>query len=303
MTRTELIGRRRFLQASGAFGALFAASPAVAQSPRRTILEMARAAEKLTGVDVIDVHAHLDNTPPNRIWPQNAEDLLQDMDRCGIGCAVFSHLGGLFALTPQALQAANDRSAEAARKYPRRLRSYMVFHPHLLETSKQQMQRILEPGSPFVGLKLHGAFHQYPANGPQYQPAFQFAHDHGLPVLFHVAGISEDYSSSIGRLVDQYSGMNLILAHLGPKEELLPPLMKGRSNVFVDTCLSTGRHRQIERIVRRIGVEKVLFATDAAFNSCVAGFAKVAFADLPEDEKRLVFGGNARRLFRNLLPS
>jgi predicted TIM-barrel fold metal-dependent hydrolase len=70
----------------------------------------------------------------------------------------------------------------------------------------------------------------------------------------------------------------------------------------VDTCLSTGRYRQVERVVKAIGVERVVFATDAAFNSAVAGFAKVAMADLPDDEKRLVLAGNARRIFGSRLP-
>lgn len=299
---SDLVSRRRFLHASGSLGACLSASGGKAQAPRRTILQMAKAAEKLEGVDIVDVHAHIRDTPPGRIWPQDPESLLEDMDRCGMGLAVFSHMGAIEALTGPDLKAAHDDSTRAVRRHPGRLRGYLVFHPHQLETSVAEMQRALERDSPFVGFKLHGAFHHYPADGASYRPVFRFAQEHRLPVLFHVAAMGRDWNETIGRLADEFSGMNLILAHWGPGEEILPLLMKGRSNLYVDTCLSTGRHRQVERIVKSIGVEKVLFATDAAFNSAVAGFAKVAFADLPEDEKRLVFGGNARRIFGKLLP-
>jgi len=302
MTDCNLIHRRRFLREAGSLGALFAASSNLAQAPRKTILEMARAADKLEGVDIVDVHGHIHYAAANLIRPQDSASLLEDMDRCGGRVAIVSHLAALDALTPDDLVAATEDTARAVRKHPTRLRGYIVFHPHQLETSRTLMQRLLDPDSSFAGFKLHGAFHRYPAEGPNYKPAFAFANDYKLAVLFHVGGIGRDWSYSIGHLADTYPGMNMILAHLAPGEEALPALMKGRRNLFVDTCLTTARHRQIERLVAKIGAEKVLFATDAAFNSCVAGYSKIAFADLPDAEKRLVFGANARRVFGNRIP-
>ncbi len=295
--------RRRFLRNSSAVGAILTSAPLAAQAPRKTILEMARAAERLDGVDIVDAHAHIGDTPADAIWPQQPGELLEDLDRCGIGIAIFSHVGAIFALTPESLVGAHDSSARAVREHPRRLRAYMVFHPHQLETSMKQVKRIIEPGSPFIGLKLHGALHQYPADGPNFRPAFEFARQHRLPVLYHAAGIGDDWPKGVARLADEFTEVPIVLAHFGPGEELLPTLMKGRGNLYIDTCLSTGRFRQVERVVRSIGVEKVLFATDAAFNSAVAGFAKVAMADLPESEKKMVLGGNARRIFGKALPA
>jgi predicted TIM-barrel fold metal-dependent hydrolase len=54
-----------------------------------------------------------------------------------------------------------------------------------LKTSVAEMQRILEPKSPFVGFKLHGGIDQYPADGVNYQPLFEFANEHRLRVLYH----------------------------------------------------------------------------------------------------------------------
>ncbi len=300
---SELLDRRRFLSTAGTAGALASGFPGFAQAGRRTILEMARAAERIEGIDIVDVHAHIHYPAEEAIFPQDPAALVADMTRCGVQAAVFSHMAALGALSPGELTAAADDSAKAVRIYPSRLRSYLVFHPHQLETSKALRQRILEAGSPFVGFKLHGAFHSYPADGPNYVPAFEFAHQHKLPVLFHVGGGGRDWSYAIPRLAETYPGMSLILAHLAPGEEQLPALMKGRPNIFVDTCLTTGRHRQIERIVDKVGADRVLFATDAAFNSFVAGFGKLAFADLAEDQKKLIFGGNARRIFGAHLPA
>ena len=258
---------------------------------------MVRQERRPEGVDIIDVHAHLQETPSDFIWPRGAGALLEDMDRCGVGVAIFSHLGALEALTPDALEAGDQESAAAVSAHRSRLRSYLVFQPHQVDISIRRMQRIVESDSPFVGFKLHGAFHHYPADGPNYRPAFQFAHEHKLPVLFHVGGIGRDWDGGVAGVADEFSGMNLILAHFGPPEDILPKLIKGRPNIFIDTSLTTGRHLQIERVVRAVGAEKVLFATDATFNSLAGGFSKLAFADLPEEEKKMIFGRNARSLF------
>src|SRR2546422_5598850 len=57
--------------------------------------------------------------------------------------------------------------------------------------------RSLEPDSPFVGFKVHGGIDQYPADGPNYQPVFEFANEHGLPVLYHQWGGLERVASTI----------------------------------------------------------------------------------------------------------
>jgi predicted TIM-barrel fold metal-dependent hydrolase len=289
----KLLDRRTFLQAAGASAALAASG--------KTIVETARAAEKLEGLDIIDVHGHISEAPPKAIWPQGPEELLEEMDRCGVKHSVFSHLGAIEASEADDFLAGLETSAQTVRKYPSRFRSYLVLHPHLFEISHSQLPRLLDPDSPFVGFKLHGAFHQYPADGPKYKAAFEFAHQHSLPVLFHVAGTGRDWES-IGAIADEYPRMNLILAHMGPGEDALPTLLKERPNLFVDTCLSTGRHRLIERLAAKVGAEKLLFATDATFDSVVAQLAKIAFTDLPERDKKLILGANARRIFGRLLP-
>jgi len=188
-------------------------------------------------------------------------------------------------------------------QFPKRLRAYVVFHPHHLEQSLRDLDLILAPGSPFMGIKLHGAFHNYPADGPNYRPAWEFAERHRLTVLYHVGGMGRDWSGAVAEIADRYPNLKMIFAHLAPGEERIVKLFRGRPNLHTDTCLSTGRYLQVERIVRSVGPERVVFATDGGYNSCAAGFGKLIFADLPDDVKRIILGGNARRLFGSRLPA
>ena len=142
-------------------------------------------------------------------------------------------------MTADELRAAHDECAAAVRRHPKRLRAYLVFHPHLLDQSIAEMKRVLEASSPFAGFKLHGALHQYTPDGPNYRPLFEFAHEHGLPVLYHYAG-EVDRSAAIAK---RYPRMNLILAHLGGGGEAVIPFLKSVPNLYIDTCSSTLPHR------------------------------------------------------------
>jgi predicted TIM-barrel fold metal-dependent hydrolase len=307
------INRRQFFSTcavtAGALTSLSAVAtrghmPDLAGINQKSILERVRAGESLNGIDLVDVHGHFQEAPAGElVWERALEVLLEDMNRCGVGTLVFSHFSALNALTAEELKDAHDRSARAVREHPKRLRAYLVFNPHLADASVREMNRAVEErDSPFVGFKLHGAVHQYPPDGPNYQPVFKFAHEHNLPVLFHVVGTSPATVKSVAGLADKYPNMRLILAHLYPGEAQISALVKDRPNLFVDTALSVAGYRQIERVAASAGAEKLLFGSDAAFLNTGAQISKIGFARIPEEEKIRIFGANARKIFGKLLP-
>lgn len=295
-----MMTRRDFLACSVAasVSALRGARPAHAQAAGKDLFERVRAGEPLEGVDVVDAHTHFEPTSNDLIFPLSAELLLADMKRCGIGQAIVSPFQGFMAATGDQLKAAHDQVAAAVASNPKSLRAYLVFHPHLRKVSEAEMQRALEPASPFVGFKLHGAIDQYPADGPNYQPVYEFASEHGLPVLNHqFEGVDR-----IGPVMKKYPRLKMTLAHIAflPETETVA-LLKEYPNLYVDTCSSTLPYRYLERFVRQVGAERLLFGTDATYLCVGSQIAKVALARISEEEKRLIFGANARRLFGHRL--
>jgi uncharacterized protein len=292
-----MMTRRQFFASS--VSALALPSFVHARSPEKTLLEQVRAGERLQGVDVIDTHAHFEEISSGLIWPLSVEMLVADMKRCGVGQAIVSPFRGFMATSGDQLKAAHDACVEAVAKNRKSLRAYLVFHPHLLETSKAEMKRILEPDSPFVGFKLHGGIHQYPPDGPNYRPLYEFANEHALHVLHHV-----DESAGtvrVGPIMKEYPRMTMALAHIGFLPTETAALLKEHPNLFVDTCGSTLPYHYLEWFVRQAGAEKFLFATDCTYLCIGSQIAKVAFARISEKEKGLLFGGNARRIFGDRL--
>ncbi len=276
-------------------------SPAAGAKEPDAIFQQVRAGRGLAGVDAIDTHAHFDEVSGDLIWPLSVDTLEADSRRCGIGLTIVSPFEGFMATNPDHLTAAHDACAKAVAKY-RNLRAYLVFQPHLLQTSVAELPRILHPKSPFVGFKLHGGIDQYPADGPNYQPLFEFANEHRLHVLYHAWGGVD----RVARVAKKYPQMTLTLAHMGlwsgsTASEVMA-LLKERPNLSVDTCSSVWPYGYLEMFVRAVGAEKILFATDCTYLAPGPQIAKVAFATISEDEKRLIFGGNARRIFDARLP-
>ena len=297
------MNRRGFLVQS-AFSAAALSSlgrpPAAKAAEPPSIFEQVRAGRPLEGVDAIDAHAHFDTISGDLIWPLGVDMLEADSRRCGIGLTIVSPFEGFMATHAGQLRAAHDACVEAVAKYKKSLRAYLVFQPHLLKASVEEMQRALDPDSPFVGFKLHGAIDQYPADGPNYQPVFEFANEHGLPVLYHQWGGLERVASTIPK----YPRMNMVLAHLGlwTSPDNLGTYLKALPNLYTDTCSSVLPYGRLERLAAEAGARKILFGTDATYLAVGPQIAKVALARISEEEKRLIFGGNARRIFGSRLP-
>jgi predicted TIM-barrel fold metal-dependent hydrolase len=268
-----------------------------AQPPALPPLEAARTGVPVRSAEVIDTHGHIDRTPPGAVWPRNVDLLIEDMDRCGARQVVVSHFGALQATTAADLREAHDDTARAAARHAGRVRAYVVFQPWLRDVSRAELNRILAPDSPFVGIKLHGPVHAYAADGPAYRDAFAFANEHSLPVLFHVGQGLE----AVPGIAVSHPRMKLILAHYGGGSAAVLKRVRELPNLFIDTCTSNGPRRIVERLVEACGPEKILYGSDSVYLCMGSQTARVAMARIPDADKRRIFGANARAIFGSRL--
>jgi uncharacterized protein len=278
-----LIGRREFLA-----GAVL---PAIAS------------AAGLEGAGIVDVHGHFAPVPEGAIWPLTLGNVLEDYDRCGIGIAVLSHFDAIAATSAAELRRATAESIEAVRAHTGRLRAYLVFHPGFAQESLAAMRDTARPGSPFVGFKLHTEIHRHDPDSPAYGPLYGFAHDHTMPVLMHVGPNVQQWVPAVRQIAKNYPQMPLIVAHYGGGEEQAVAVLDAKlPNLFIDTAVSYGTHRLIERLVAKVGAGRILFGTDAGYLNPGGQLARIAFADISEADRRAILGGNAKRIFGRRLP-
>jgi predicted TIM-barrel fold metal-dependent hydrolase len=147
----------------------------------------------------------------------------------------------------------------------------------------------------FVGIKLHNANgFRYTDEG--YAPALAIADERRMPVLLHTWGDAPTFDD-VRVLAPRYPNIAWLLGHAGVlAEETYIALARECPNVYLDPTMSRTPRGLWERLVAAVGAEKLTWGSDAIFYSMTPHPGKVAGAKIPEEAKRQILGGNARRL-------
>ena len=110
----------------------------------------------------------------------------------------------------------------------------------------------------------------------------------------------DDKSVSIERryaaLVKRFPRVRWVIAHGGGGQQGALQAARALPNVYVETCGSGLSYGGIERSVKVAGADRVLFGTDMPLLDGIQQLAKIATADISEEDKKKVLGGNAARL-------
>lgn len=257
-----------------------------------TLLELARGGRRLDGVLVIDIHTHLGPADRLHIPLNDAEGIVHTMDRVGIDQAcMFAGAG----IGPD-YRLGNDLTAAAARRYPGRLIPFAVINPNFPEDTEAELERCFGPLG-MRGIKLHTFFHDYPADGPNYRPVFEFANARGLVLISHGWG----GPGSLEQLAVQYPNLKCVVAHAGGSWDGRKPwepieVAKKRDNVFLDLALSVVRYGALERVVAEVGPDKVLYGSDMPWMDAGYQIGRVLYSRIPDTDKEKILGLNAARL-------
>lgn len=250
----------------------------------------------------IDAHNHL-FTPlqrPNADWSE-VENLLEAADALGIEQLLCSRpvVGG--ALADIALvREMNDTILTAMRRHPQRIRGYCFVQPGNGPAALEEIERCCDAG--MVGVKL---YNQYKYDDPLVFPIAERCIQKRILLLGHSGFVTDprtlaaqpriSHAGDFGALSRRYPELMLILGHVngGGDWEWTLRTLRDFPNVHVDTSGSVLEDDTLGDCVRMLGVERVLFATDATIEG---GVGKVLAADLTDAQRAAIFHGNLQRL-------
>lgn len=258
-----------------------------------TIAERARRGEPLNDLRIIDAHAHLGCINPCHVVMPDVDDKILAMDSLGVEKSAVSTF---LAIGPE-VERGNDQLAEAIRRYPDRIIGYGVVNPRVREQVIPELTRCFDKLS-MTAIKLHPQFHGYSIEDPICEPVFEFANARKCAVLSHNFG-SPGFISEIS---ERFPDMKIIPAHIfhdGARFNLTGHLTLAREthNVFLDLAFSVVPYANVKKIVDIAGADKVLYGSDSPMMAMSYQIGKVSFADISDEEKRMILGENARRVF------
>ena len=251
-----------------------------------------------------DQHAHLGSVPGNTPEERMAF-LVKCMDRVGVERLILSQ--GYSAdehPSPDQIRGENDRVMRAVKAFPDRAYGSVYLSPAYLDFSLQEFDRCVRDG-PMVCIGEIEA--EARCNVPGMDPIAERAVAMNLPILQHEwlkAGGNKPGESSpfdVVELAKRHPKLQIVCAHTGGNWELGIRAIRDTKNVYAGIAGSDPTSGFVEMAVRELGAERVIYGSDVGGRSFASQIAKVEGANISESDKRLILGGNLRRLLTPML--
>jgi predicted TIM-barrel fold metal-dependent hydrolase len=244
------------------------------------------------------------STHPNQLQGLTADDIVPLLDSAGIRRATVLSIAYMYGSPSRSVEdeyakvrAENDWTAKEVAKYPERLVVFCGFNP-LKEYALRELARCSKDPHLRRGIKLHlgnsDVQLQDPAHIAQLRRVFKAANDRRMPIAVHLrANISKkrpygpiQARAFLEQVLPAAPDIVLQVAHLAgtgpgyddpPADSVMAVLAgavaKGDPRTrrlffdvtsVVDREISPGNAALVAKRIRQVGVERVLYGTDAA---------------------------------------
>ena len=251
---------------------------------------------------IVDMHLH---PRPVEDYRDGGAELLSRAAAVGIDVLIASDLGTRWAPYPDsaAVREANARLRELARRCAPRLRYLVYLNPQ----NPDWPEVLAEHAASACGVKLWISCRD-PRTGSldAARAVLAEAGRRDLTVLLHVFDRTEPRNlpgeldlDAFFRLAAACPQTRMIAAHCGGGNwRRVAGRFRRFPNTWGDVSGCYPERGMVETLVRENGADRILYGSDATGRSFSSQLAKVYFARLTPEERALVLGGNARRLFK-----
>ncbi len=186
---------------------------------------------------------------------------------------------------------ANAALARLVARHPGRFIPFAGVHPRRDAGRVRLMVNRAKSRWGFRGIKVH----QFDA--PITREICETAREFRLPILYDVMG----KASLVEQAAGQYPTVNFIVPHLGSfgddwrAHRQVIDQMTRLPNVYADTS-GVRRFDYLVEAIKRAGPGRLLFGSDGPWLHPGAELHKIRLLGLPQEEEKLVLGGNLLRL-------
>jgi predicted TIM-barrel fold metal-dependent hydrolase len=255
----------------------------------------------------IDVHGHFGQYVDPELHPLKRRFASGDpatvVARAKAANIQYAVVSPLRALLPrgQGDAVAGNEEARLAVEETEGLLQWVVLHPGQPATFEQVREMLRQPKC--VGIKIHPEEHCYPI-AKHGRAIFELASELRAVILTH-SGEPNSMPVDFVPFVDDFPEVTLILGHLGCSgaeakcADLQVRAMQDsrHGNMYVDTSSAQSLlPGLIEWAVGEVGAERILFGTDTPLYFAASQRARIDYADLRDEQKRMILWDNARRI-------
>jgi len=252
--------------------------------------------KEVSGEYVVDTHLHSGSISIFITW--EFPRVLAHLRHMGVSAGIVSDVNEYE--TPRE----NNRRVRALVEENKSILLGAVFINPNLTKSAAAMEEELEfcaKSGLYAGIKLHPVFNGRQVDDTDYFPVYSMAAELGYPILIHTWGCAD--IRMLESVAQKFQKTNFLAGHCGG--ELDASLLAGEvaarlNNFYLDFTCSWAYANLLEYFVQKAGSHKIVFGSDALWNSFDASLGRVVFADISDSDKRNILGLNAKRLFPGL---
>jgi len=251
-----------------------------------------------------DLHCHLTNALRGETPAEKAGHLIEVGERHGIErFCVYMGIGWERDPSPVELVRQNDDILAAVEGHPEKLFGFVYLNPVHVEKSLDELKRCVRDG-PMVGVKLWVA---RKCSERELDPIVEMAAELKAVIFQHTwlktTGNypGESTPSDLAVLAGRYPEVPLICGHTGGNWELALPAIREHGNVSIGLGGFDPTAGVVEAAVRELGAERVIWGSDAPGRSFASQLGKVTGAEIDEEARGKILGGNLKQLLGPIL--
>lgn len=252
---------------------------------------------KIESLPIIDVHCHMGFFYGSHMPYAEAEKMAERMEKAGVKLCFFAHHYSLFEP-----DIGNKIVIDIVRKFPEKFRGYFSVNPHYPEELKKYILNYEKFKDVFVGFKLLCDYHRIALSDKRYETVFEFANEKEIIILSHTGGGSiYDGEMEVEKVLKKYKKIKLILGHsLHGAWDKAIEIVKNYENVYLELCAVIDERGVLERIVEKIGVNRILFGTDFPWFNHHYYIGSLLGAGLSDEDIKKILYLNPFSLFPNI---
>lgn len=226
----------------------------------------------------------------------STDALLSQMSKTGVDRALIQSV----ATTPRQVKSINNFIADTVKVSNGAFAGLGTLHPDS-EDIKADVNEIISLG--LLGVKLHPDIQRFKIDDYRCLKIYELCEKSGLPILMHTGDNRYDFSNP-NRLLPVlkiYTSLTVIGGHLGGYSvwDEASQQLSGLPNFYVDTSSSISMLgvEKAKEIIKRYGVDKVLFATDYPMYSQESEIDYLLKMNFSDEEYEKIFSLNAKKVF------
>jgi uncharacterized protein len=249
---------------------------------------------------IFDAHLHIpsENGVNFQWWPvtRSMTEFVAYLDKCGVRRGMLSSSWSNTAKTPDDYRNGNAEVAKYVGSYQGRFPGACVITPHRIDDALREMERCRKQfGFAWLG-ECCNYMTGYKYDTPEWNQVMQQATALGYIVHIHAT------TSEMRYLTDNFPKATMVFAHLGGSPEEIwerISIIASHKNCSIDIA-GDGHQRVgvLERAVKEIGSDRVLYGSDFTINDPPGVISRVRDAFLTEQDRENILFRNLERLLK-----